>query len=144
MCGAVVALDVGTKTVGMAYSPAGVRSCVPIQTLQRSPSVRRDLGLLSEVLKARSAEMVVVGLPLMPDGSEGERAQMVQAFVARLRGFVRIPIVFQDERYTSFAASEIISAEKYDNSADIHSISAVLILEDYLTMRGEALGSDTA
>ncbi len=136
MHGSVIALDVGSKTVGLAYCPEGVNSCVPLTTLHRSASLRRDLGYLREVVTGRQAASIVVGLPLMPDGTEGERARMVHAFVASLRGFVRIPIVFQDERYTSFAASEIIAAEKFDASADIHSISAMLILEDYLRSIG--------
>ncbi len=132
MRGTVIALDVGTKTVGIACCAEGLNTSVPLETLYRSASLRRDLGQLAEVLKERAAAILVVGLPMMPDGTIGERARMVQAFVAKMRGFVRIPIVLQDERYTSFAASQIIGAENRYPRADIHSMSAVLILDDYL------------
>jgi putative Holliday junction resolvase len=100
--GALIALDLGTQTIGTAFCDAGWRFASPAQTLKRG-KFGADLVLLRELIAARSVQGVVIGLPLNMDGSEGPRAQSSRAF-ARNLGVLGLPTLLWDERWSTASA----------------------------------------
>jgi len=105
--GALVGLDLGTKTIGVAVSD-GLRSvATPLETVKR-----RKFGLdatrLSEICAERSISGIVLGLPRNMDGSEGPRCQSTRAFARNLAGVIALPISFWDERLSTVAAERAL------------------------------------
>src|SRR5438105_673872 len=96
--GRVLALDVGEKTIGVALSDENESFAFPQKTIIRQEGYRRDMVALRETIESNGVEEVVVGLPLMMDGSRGIQAEKVEEFIEQLGRYVRIPIRTQDER----------------------------------------------
>jgi len=96
-------LDPGSKRMGVAASDdlgllAFGRGVIALS------GGRKDFERVREWVEREGAQVVVVGLPLSLDGSEGPAARAALAFAERLRGFVSCPVVSWDERYTSVDA----------------------------------------
>ncbi|PQO21797.1 Holliday junction resolvase RuvX [Rhodobacteraceae bacterium WD3A24] len=105
--GAIVGLDLGTKTIGVAVSDRlrGVAS--PLETIRR-----RKFGLdaqrVLEIARARGLAGLVLGLPRNMDGSEGPRCQSTRAFARNLSRLTDLPIGFWDERLSTVAAERAL------------------------------------
>ena len=133
--GKIMALDVGEKTIGVAFCEEGTRIAFPGQTLLRHVGKKRDMAALRQLVADNQVSRIVVGLPLLPDGTFGIQAEKVEAFIATLRNHVRIPIITQDERFsTEEAASLLIAVNRRpsEHKKTIDSVAAALILEWYL------------
>src|SRR5579872_7403968 len=100
----IMALDVGEKTIGVALSDEGETMAFPQTTIMRQEGKKRDMAALREIVVANQVREIVVGMPLMLDGSRGVQAEKVEAFIAILRNNVRIPIWTQDERLSTSEA----------------------------------------
>jgi putative Holliday junction resolvase len=98
-----LAIDYGAKRTGLAVCDANELVASPFSVLEGRPNL---VERIAQVVEAEDIETVVVGWPLNMDGSEGPQAQKVRAFVERMRKRVGVPIVFQDERLSSFGAEE--------------------------------------
>src|SRR3989304_3043153 len=95
--GALIGLDLGTKTIGVATSDPDRRLAAGVETIRRTtfaPAPRRILLLAAE----RKAAGFVLGLPINMDGTEGPRAQSVRAFARNLTKLTELPIALWDER----------------------------------------------
>src|ERR1700674_5121869 len=95
--GALLALDLGTKTIGVAPSDPDRRLATGVDTVARttfSADARRLIALAAE----RKAVAFVLGLPINMDGSEGPRAQSTRSFARNLARLTELPIAFWDER----------------------------------------------
>jgi putative Holliday junction resolvase len=133
--GKIMALDVGEKTIGVAFCEEGTRIAFPGQTLLRHEGKKRDMAALRQLVADNQVSRIVVGMPLLPDGTFGIQAEKVEAFIATLRNYVRIPIIRQDERFsTEEAASLLIAVNRRpaEHKKTIDSVAAALILEWYL------------
>ena len=107
----MLALDLGTKTIGTAFCDAGWRFASADKTLPRG-KFTADKAKLEALAKERGVKGIVIGLPLNMDGSEGPRAQATRAFVRNLGGKTGLPIAFWDERLSTAAAErELISLD---------------------------------
>jgi len=104
-----LALDLGTVRIGIAASDDDGRLAFARQVLHRR-GARRDLPDLVRVAQAEEVTEIVVGLPLNADGSEGEAAAAARRFGARLAAASELPVVFQDERYSTCEAAENLRA----------------------------------
>jgi len=117
--GRLMALDVGSKTIGLATSDVLRSLATPLITLKRS-KLATDLAALDQLVSKHEIKALAIGLPLNMDGSEGPRCQSVRQFAdniarhgpARLAG---LPIVFQDERLSTAAVTRGM-IEDYDMS----------------------------
>lgn len=105
----VMALDLGTKTIGIAVSDAERRWASGLKTLKRG-KFTADATEILKIAAHYSAAAIVLGLPLNMDGSMGPRAQATRAFARHLAGLTPIPIVFEDERLSTEAAHETLEA----------------------------------
>lgn len=120
-----LALDLGQRRTGVAWCDAATGVPLPLRTLTHL-TTGELLTTLEEVVRAREIRTVVVGLPLLPGGSEGSQATLVRSFVEELRSrFPQCTFHFLDERETTKGAR----GEDRDASA------ALAILQTYLERR---------
>ncbi len=103
--GALIALDLGTQTIGTAFCDAGWRFASPGKTLKRG-KFGADKALLRELIRERSVKGLVIGLPLNMDGSEGPRSQSSRAYARNLAApdGLHLPILLWDERWSTASA----------------------------------------
>ena len=107
--GRLMALDVGSKTIGIATSDVLRMLATPLTTLKRG-KLAVDLAVLAELAKKYEVKALAVGLPLNMDGTEGPRCQSVRQFVTNIANhgppaLTALPVVFQDERMSTAAVT---------------------------------------
>jgi putative Holliday junction resolvase len=131
----IMALDVGEKTIGVAFTDETGRQAFPGETIIRQEGYRRDMAALRRLVAERDVNCIVVGLPRLPDGTDGIQASKVESFIDRLRNSVRIPIERQDEAYTTAGAEALLDElerPRNQHKRTIDSVAACIILRDYL------------
>jgi putative Holliday junction resolvase len=132
--GALIGLDLGTKTIGVATSDPDRRLATTVETIARTTftvDAARILALAAE----RKAAGVVLGLPVNMDGSEGPRAQSARAFARNLARLTELPIALWDERLSTAAVErELIASDvsRARRKAVIDQHAAVFILQGAL------------
>ena len=104
---AVVGLDLGTVTLGVAVSDSLLSVATPLETIKRK-KFTLDANALLEIMAKRSVGAIVLGLPLNMDGSEGPRVQSTRAFARNLSRLTDVPIAFWDERLSTVAAERAL------------------------------------
>lgn len=146
----IMCIDLGTKTIGMAVSdPMGI-TAQPVSTIRRK-ALAADIAELVRTAREREVELIVVGLPVNMDGTEGPRALQTRKFVERLKQQTELPIEFWDERMSTAAVTRVlidadVSREK--RKASVDKLAASYILQGYLDNRrrqkhnGSAQGTD--
>ena len=130
----VLAIDLGSKNLGVAISDALGLTVRPIETIRRS-SDEKDITRLKFLVEDLEAEAVVVGLPLRMDGTIGDAAAAAMRFAEKLRARVGVAVTTQDERLTSYEAEQIMSERGFSRSkrrARSDEFAAMIILRDYL------------
>ena len=109
--GALIGLDLGTKTVGVAVSDPDRKLATAVETIQRK-AFKADAARLLAIAAERKAAGFVLGLPINMDGSEGPRAQSTRAFARNLAGLTDLAIALWDERLSTAAVErELIAIE---------------------------------
>ncbi len=104
---AIAGLDLGDKTIGVALSDLRRGVATPIEVIRRE-KFTLDAARLLELLTARGAVGIILGLPLNMDGSEGPRVQSTRAFARNLEKLTDQPITFWDERLSTVAAERAL------------------------------------
>jgi putative Holliday junction resolvase len=100
--GALLGLDLGDKTIGVAACDPDRRLATPVETIRRT-KFTADAARLMALAGARGAVGLVLGLPLNMDGSEGPRAQATRGFARNLARHSSLPVAFWDERLSTAA-----------------------------------------
>lgn len=132
--GALIGLDLGTKTIGVAASDPDRRLATGVETIARknfTSDAQRLLALAAE----RNAAGFVLGLPINMDGTEGPRAQSTRAFARNLAKLTGLPIMLWDERLSTAAVErELIAADvsRARRAAVIDEHAAIFILQGAL------------
>jgi putative Holliday junction resolvase len=132
--GALLGLDLGSKTIGVATSDPERRLASAVETISRknfAADAKRLLALANE----RRCAGFVLGLPLNMNGSEGPRAQSVRAFARNLAKLTDLPIALWDERLSTAAVErELIAADvsRRKRAAVIDQHAAAFILQGAL------------
>jgi putative Holliday junction resolvase len=132
--GALLGLDLGTKTIGVAVCDPDRKLATGVETIARknfTTDARRVLALAAE----RSAIGFVLGLPVNMDGSEGPRAQSTRAFARNFAKLTELPIALWDERLSTAAVErELIAADvsRARRAAVIDEHAAMFILQGAL------------
>src|SRR6266566_8504232 len=114
--GALIGLDLGTKTIGVAAIDPDRRLAAGVETIARknfTADAKRLLALAAE----RKAAGFVLGLPLNMDGSEGPRAQSIRAFARNLARLTELPIALWDERLSTAAVERALIAADASRAA---------------------------
>ena len=104
---AVIGLDLGEKTIGVAVSNKLVSVASPLDTIRRT-KFKNDAAQLIKIIELRDIEGIVLGLPINMDGSEGPRCQSTRAFARNLNNLIEISISFWDERLSTVAAERVL------------------------------------
>ena len=129
-------IDFGAKRVGLSYGDdLGVATPLPAIV---EPDERQRWKVLIETIRRRQVTDLVIGWPLNMDDSIGPKAREVEAFAAKLKGEVNLPVHLIDERLTSHEAeASIPKARRRDlrGSGIVDSRAATLILQDFLDQR---------
>ncbi len=136
--GRILALDFGTRRIGLAVSdPLGI-TAQGLPTLLRK-NKRTDLATLRDVIERNEIHEIVVGLPLRLSGAESASTEKAREFATMLEKEFALPVHMWDERFTSVEANRVLresemSIKKRGEAVD--RLSAVLILQAFLERRG--------
>jgi putative Holliday junction resolvase len=132
--GALIGLDLGTKTIGVAVSDPDRRLATAVETVARktfTADAKRIIALAAE----RAAVGIVLGLPINMNGSEGPRAQSTRAFARNLAKLTELPIALWDERLSTAAVERALIAadvSRKKRAAVIDQHAAAFILQGAL------------
>jgi len=137
--GRILALDVGSRRIGLAVSDALGITAQPLDTLHRT-NRRADFAELKKVIHHHSVTEIVVGNPLNMSGDPGSQAEKVTAFAEELRQRFALPVRLWDERLTSAEAHRILddsghSKDRIARKGKVDRIAAVLILQAFMESR---------
>ncbi len=127
-----LAIDYGARRTGLAI-------CDPSETIASPLAVvegRKELiGKIADLVKSENVGAVVLGLPLNMDDSQGPQAKLVLQFATQLKKHIDVPVYFQDERLSSFAAEEKMAAagiKKGRKKKPLDAVAAAEILQTFL------------
>jgi putative Holliday junction resolvase len=144
--GALIGLDLGTKTIGVAVSDPERRVAAGVETIRRR-TFTADAAALFTLAAERKVVGFVLGLPVNMDGSEGPRAQSTRAFARNLAQRTELPIGLWDERLSTAAVErELIAADasRRKRAAVIDEHAAIYILQGALDrLRRSLIESET-
>lgn len=132
----IMALDIGTKRIGVALSDfllvtANGHSCIERTTDEKA------IEEIQKIAKDNHVKKIIAGVPINMDGTEGFQAEDCKAFASKIKGY---EIIFEDERLTSSEAEENLRAKKIDfrkNKGLVDIESACIILEQYLSRKAD-------
>jgi putative Holliday junction resolvase len=127
-----LAIDYGNKRTGLAICDFAETIASPLTVIQGQKEL---LQKISEVVEKENVDAVVLGLPLNMDGSEGAQAELVLKFGKQLQNCLKIPVLLQDERLSSFGAEEKLISANYTRKKKkkrLDAIAAAEILESFL------------
>lgn len=128
--GALIGLDLGTRTIGVATCDAGWMFATAGKTLERG-KFGADAARLGDLVKARGIKGAVLGLPRNMDGSEGPRAQASRAYARNLAERLALPVLLWDERWSTQSAERDLIAQdtsrrKRGEVIDSHAAAVIL------------------
>ena len=136
-----MALDLGTKTIGVAVSDVTGLIARGVETLHRQGNVK-DFARLDEIIHQEEVNVVVIGYPKNMNGSIGERAKASEAYgEVMAKRYPRMKIVLWDERLSTVAAEKVLVAadmQRKKRRKIIDMMAAVVILQNYLDSQGGA------
>lgn len=129
-----ISFDIGDKRIGVAISDPFNTYALPSQTYWRK-GFKEDISALAQIAGEKGATTIVCGLPVNFDGSEALQTVKTRAFIEALTEAVNIPVVCEDERFTTMMAHETLISEgmrreKRKNYVD--ALAAANILDGYL------------
>lgn len=131
---ALMGLDLGTRTIGVAVSDTLRSVASPLRTIRRT-RFGADAAAVLALVAERDLGGIVLGLPRNMDGSEGPRAQSTRAFARNLSGLTELPITFWDERLSTVAAERALleaDASRRRRAEVIDHVAAAYILQGFL------------
>lgn len=130
----IMALDVGSRTIGIACSDALLMTAQGIETIRRT-SLENDFNRLRELISEYEVHELVVGMPKNMNGTKGERAEKTEEFVEKMKAVIDLPVTFWDERLsTVMAERQLVAADvsRKKRKGVIDKMAAVVILQGYL------------
>lgn len=130
----ILALDHGTKRIGVALSDELGWTAQPLETFERR-TLDRDIAHIQALVRVHEVGQVLLGLPFRLSGEEGPAAQAVRRFVERLQAALPVPVVTWDERMTTKAAEELLIAadvSRKKRKGAVDRVAAAILLQSYL------------
>jgi putative Holliday junction resolvase len=132
----ILALDHGTKRIGVAVSDETKTIALPLEYIPAEPFAE-FLVRLKQILTEKEVTFILVGMPRNMDGSYGPAAQKVEVFVAALKTAVTAPIKLWDERLTSTMANRAMiqgGVRRDKRKEKVDAMAAAILLQSYLDM----------
>ena len=132
-----LAIDYGTRHIGLAVCDRAETIASPLAVIEGQKALFEKIAA---IVKTENIEAVVLGLPLNMDDSQGSQAKLVLQFAEQLKKLIEIPIHFQDERLSSFAAEQRMASDgfKRKKKKRLDAIAAMEILETFLEQKNSA------
>ena len=133
----ILGIDYGDRFIGFAECDDMEIIAYPLTTV-KVKSMKEAVSVTENIAERDGVELIVIGLPLMTDGSEGERASKTRAFGRVVGKVTGLPVEYLDERYTTLQAEEYLQmggVKKRDMKNFTDKLSAQIILNDYMTAR---------
>lgn len=130
----ILALDHGTKRIGVAVSDELGWTAQPLETYERK-TIEKDLAHIKELVLAHEVDRVVLGLPLRLSGEIGPAAQAVRELAERLEQALPVPVVTWDERMTTRSAEDLLIAadvSRKKRKGIVDRVAAAILLQSYL------------
>jgi putative Holliday junction resolvase len=127
----ILAIDLGDRRSGVAATDWTGTIVVPLEAITCRGDVER-VAAIEALVRERETELVVVGMPLSQDGSEGRRARRTRSFVDMLRARLRVPVETIDESHTTHEAHarlEAMGVKAAQRKKIADSVAALVILE---------------
>jgi putative Holliday junction resolvase len=134
----ILALDVGEKTIGVAISDESETFAFPQKTILRQEGHKRDMATLRNVIEEQGVEEIVIGLPVMMNGTRGIQAEKAEEFATLLRRYTHLPIHMQDERLSTSEADKLLieaDRRRSERKQAVDSMAASLILQTFMDKR---------
>lgn len=130
----ILGIDYGDKKIGLAFGDSDIQVAVPLDVVPNAGA--ETIRIFAEKVKAEDIDVIVVGVPLSTGGHHSaEQLEKTRKFIRALKEAVSIPVVEEDESYTT---SESIRLQKEEGSkASEDALAAMLIVREYL----EAIGN---
>ena len=135
LAGRAVGIDFGSRRVGIAVSDAGRMVATPFETIKRVGDRTVEHGRIAEIVAEIEATVVVVGLPLSLDGSDGHAVKLVRSEVRGLAKRLNIPVEEYDERFTTVTAERSLREMGTRGQAKrdvVDQIAAAVLLQGWL------------
>ncbi len=133
----ILALDHGTKRIGVALSDEMGWIAQPLETYARR-SLEADVAHIRRLVDQHEVAEVVMGLPLRLSGRVGPEAEQVQQFIETLERALPVPVVAWDERLTTKAAEQFLiegNVSRKKRKGAVDRVAAALLLQSYLEAR---------
>ncbi len=130
----ILALDHGTKRIGVAVSDETKTIAQPLEYIPAEPFAA-FLERLRQLIREKEIDLILVGLPRNMDGSYGPAAEKVQTFAGVLGGAITVPIKMWDERLTSAQANRVLiqgGARRAKRKEKVDQTAAAILLQSYL------------
>jgi putative holliday junction resolvase len=139
LCSKIAALDIGEKKIGIAFSSNEILLAIPHSVYKRT-NIKDDTDYLKSLFDEHSVGGIVIGFPFRSENPEkeivlGEQKERINSFTKKLSNKTRLPIIFEDEQYTTVMADSMMKDidinRKKRNSID-DKIAAMIILDTFL------------
>ena len=130
-----LAIDYGDKHTGLAICDLAETIASPLAVIEGQKDLIKKI---TDIIRSENVEAVVLGLPLNMDDSKGFKAEQVCRFAEQLKNHLQVPIHFQDERLSSFAAEEKLAPAKFTRKKKkkrLDAVAAAEILEAFLEQK---------
>jgi putative Holliday junction resolvase len=130
----VLALDPGTKRIGIALSDELRWTAQPLETYERR-SIEADVAHVHRLVRLHDVREVVTGMPLRLHGEAGPEAESVREFIEQLEKVLPVPVIAWDERFTSKAAEQMLiraNVSRKKRKGAVDRVAAALLLQSYL------------
>lgn len=127
----VLAIDPGTKRVGLAISDDAARLAVPLDAVD----VKESSSAIQEAVTSKDVDVVIVGLPISLDGIERASAKAARSFAESLRDQLDVPVELWDERLTTKEAEGRLHGagkKAKEQRGAVNSLAATVLLQSYL------------
>lgn len=132
----VLGVDPGSRRIGLAIGVSGVAS--PFTVIERHRDLAVTMRTMATIVAEEEINVVVVGLPLHLDGTEGKSAKAARTFVASLSKFIDVPVTFHDERLTTVTADRAMldaGVKAPERRRNVDKIAAAVMLQSWLDSR---------
>lgn len=131
--GRLIALDVGTKTIGLAITDDTQSIITPVDTIYRKGN-KKDIPILLNIFQEKKVKGIIIGLPLSFDNKDTNCSTFIKRFTNNLSLETDLPIFFQDERLSSFEAEDLMLDKVGFNKTKkvVDKIASSYILESFL------------
>jgi len=130
----ILALDYGTKRIGVALSDELKWTAQPLETFERR-ALDWDVAHIAALITSHDVERVVLGFPLQLDGRQGPAVLAMRVFAEKLEAGISVPIVLWDERMTTKAAEDLLIAadvSRKKRKGAVDRVAAAILLQSYL------------